>query len=190
MCRPNKINTQYLRKALRSLLIILLAIVDLKLVMHIGSEQANNYIRRRLLPCFKSKKNVRQVALEKTYFTVEIYNRAHTTRLEDSAWNSSHMYQIRVGLVVGSSICNCNQTFINRSSVIQRLSRPKLVRNQTTTDIRPNEFQTLSEQRSVLYCIASIHLSSASCSAHQSEALPVRETQRDESSLHRTKRGT
>jgi len=32
----------------------------------------------------------------------------------------------------------------------------------------------------VLYCIAFIHLYSASCSAHQSEALPVRETQREE----------
>src|SRR6218665_1533711 len=42
----------------------------------------------------------------------------------------------------------------------------------------------------VLYCIVSIHLYSASCSAHQSEALPVRETQREESSLERTKRGT
>src|SRR6218665_1904927 len=41
----------------------------------------------------------------------------------------------------------------------------------------------------VLYCIVSIHLYSASCSAHQSEALPVRETQREESSLERTKRG-
>src|SRR6218665_1138447 len=35
----------------------------------------------------------------------------------------------------------------------------------------------------VLYCIVSINLYSASCSAHQSEALPVRETQREESSL-------
>jgi len=34
----------------------------------------------------------------------------------------------------------------------------------------------------VMYCIVSIHLYSASCSAHQSEALPVRETQREESS--------
>src|SRR6218665_1084785 len=42
----------------------------------------------------------------------------------------------------------------------------------------------------VLYCIVSINLYSASCSAHQSEALPVRETQREESSLERTKRGT
>src|SRR6218665_1876696 len=40
----------------------------------------------------------------------------------------------------------------------------------------------------VLYCIVSINLYSASCSAHQSEALPVRETQREESSLERTKR--
>ena len=32
------------------------------------------------------------------------------------------------------------------------------------------------------YCIVSIHLYSASCSAHQSEALPVRETMREESS--------
>src|SRR6218665_3643344 len=41
-----------------------------------------------------------------------------------------------------------------------------------------------------LYCIVSIHLYSASFSAHQSEALSVRETQRAESSLERTKRGT
>jgi len=40
------------------------------------------------------------------------------------------------------------------------------------------------------YCIVFIHLYSASCSAHQSEALPVRETQREESSLERMKRGT
>ena|SRR6218665_3407449 len=32
----------------------------------------------------------------------------------------------------------------------------------------------------ILYCIVSIYLYSASCSAHQSEALPVRETQREE----------
>jgi len=31
-----------------------------------------------------------------------------------------------------------------------------------------------------LYCIVSIHLYSASCSAHQSEALPVRENQRED----------
>ena len=41
-----------------------------------------------------------------------------------------------------------------------------------------------------LNCIVSIHLYSASCSAHQSEALPVREIQREGSSLERTKRGT
>src|SRR6218665_2272134 len=35
----------------------------------------------------------------------------------------------------------------------------------------------------LLYCTVSIHLYSASCSAHQSEALPVQETQREESSL-------
>jgi len=40
----------------------------------------------------------------------------------------------------------------------------------------------------VWYCIyIYIHLYSASCSAHQSEALPVRETQIEESSLERTK---
>jgi len=42
----------------------------------------------------------------------------------------------------------------------------------------------------VLYCIVSIPLYSASCSAQQSEALPVGETQREERSLERTKRGT
>ena len=46
------------------------------------------------------------------------------------------------------------------------------------------------EVSSLLYYIVSIHLYSASCSAHQSEALSVRETQREESSLERTKRGT
>ena len=48
----------------------------------------------------------------------------------------------------------------------------------------------LSRKYIVLYCVESIHSYSASCSAHQSEALPVRETQREESSLERTKRGT
>src|SRR6218665_2306442 len=42
----------------------------------------------------------------------------------------------------------------------------------------------------VLYCIVSINLYSASCRAPQSEALRVRETQREESSLERTKRRT
>ena len=42
----------------------------------------------------------------------------------------------------------------------------------------------------VLYRIVSIHLYSASYSAHQSEALPVRETPREERSVERTKRGT
>src|SRR6218665_1292062 len=42
----------------------------------------------------------------------------------------------------------------------------------------------------LLYCIESIHLYSASCSAHQSEAFSVQKTQREESSLARTKRGT
>ena len=41
----------------------------------------------------------------------------------------------------------------------------------------------------VLYCIVSIHLYSASCSAHKSEELSMRETQRKENSLERTKRG-
>src|SRR6218665_3536975 len=42
----------------------------------------------------------------------------------------------------------------------------------------------------VLYYIVYIYtLNSASCSANQSEALPVRETQREESSVERTKRG-
>src|SRR6218665_2950712 len=40
----------------------------------------------------------------------------------------------------------------------------------------------------MMMMIVSIHLYSASCSAHQSEALPVRETQREESSLERTKK--
>src|SRR6218665_3241768 len=41
----------------------------------------------------------------------------------------------------------------------------------------------------LLYCIVSMRLYSASCSALTSEALPVRGTQREESSLERTKRG-
>src|SRR6218665_1356881 len=36
----------------------------------------------------------------------------------------------------------------------------------------------------VLYCIGSVHLYSASCIAHQSEAPPVQETQREESRGH------
>ena len=39
----------------------------------------------------------------------------------------------------------------------------------------------------VSVCIVSIHLYSAVCSAHHSEALPVKETQREESSLERKK---
>src|SRR6218665_1225166 len=39
----------------------------------------------------------------------------------------------------------------------------------------------------VLYCIVSIHLYSASCNAQKSEAFPVRETQREESSLRERK---
>jgi len=42
----------------------------------------------------------------------------------------------------------------------------------------------------LFYCIVSIHLCSASCNAHQSEAVPVQETQREERSFERTKRGT
>ena len=42
----------------------------------------------------------------------------------------------------------------------------------------------------LLYCIVSIHLYSASCSAHQSEALPVQKTQREKRSVGRMKRGT
>src|SRR6218665_1942846 len=42
----------------------------------------------------------------------------------------------------------------------------------------------------LLYCTVSIHSYSTSCSAHQSETLPVRETQGEESSLERTKRAT
>jgi len=40
------------------------------------------------------------------------------------------------------------------------------------------------------WCIVSIHLYSASCSAHQSEGLQVQKTQREKSSLERTRRGT
>src|SRR6218665_1219169 len=59
-----------------------------------------------------------------------------------------------------------------------------------TTTFRSGDERT---QTSQLYCIVSIHLYSVYCSAHQSEALPivpVRETQGEESSLERTKRGT
>ena len=52
------------------------------------------------------------------------------------------------------------------------------------------QYVTIIQLWNKLYCIVSIHLYSASCSEHQSEALPVRETPREESSLVRTKRGT
>src|SRR6218665_1202748 len=42
----------------------------------------------------------------------------------------------------------------------------------------------------IVLCLYSIHLYSASRSAHQSEALPVRETQKEDTSLERMKRGT
>src|SRR6218665_2446615 len=38
-----------------------------------------------------------------------------------------------------------------------------------------------------LYCIYTFYIAFLPCSAHQSEALPMRETQREESSLERTK---
>jgi len=38
------------------------------------------------------------------------------------------------------------------------------------------------------YCIVSIHLYSISCSAHQSEALPVRETQREQRAVLRERK--
>jgi len=63
--------------------------------------------------------------------------------------------------------------------------------NQTRNPVMNAEQSYIRNVHSLsVYCIAYIHLYSASCSAHQSEALPVRETQREESSLERTKRGT
>src|SRR6218665_3886937 len=48
--------------------------------------------------------------------------------------------------------------------------------------LKKRRFRLLSVMSEiVLYCIVSIYLYSASCSAHQSEALPVRKTQREES---------
>ena len=44
-----------------------------------------------------------------------------------------------------------------------------------------SQWRDSSMEQMTMYCIVSIHLYSASCSAHQSEALPVRETQREES---------
>ena len=41
----------------------------------------------------------------------------------------------------------------------------------------------LTQYYNVFYCIYTFRLHIASCSAHQSEALPVRETQREESML-------
>src|SRR6218665_2329236 len=62
---------------------------------------------------------------------------------------------------------------IHNSSVRTTDSQPMSVKSSST------EHQGDIERRD---CIVSIRLYSASCSAHQSEALPVRETQREESS--------
>ena len=61
----------------------------------------------------------------------------------------------------------------------------------TVTDFRSHKLKiiTMICQTVKLYCIVSMHLCSVSCSARQSEALPVRETRREESRLERTKRG-
>ena len=45
-----------------------------------------------------------------------------------------------------------------------------------------------SYDRKHTYCIVSIHLYSASYSAHQSETLPVRETQREEKAVLRERK--
>ena len=72
----------------------------------------------------------------------------------------------------------------------ERRTVKKLRRRKTETPLsmmatmfRPGARTPItSSQLHLLYCIVSIHLYSASCSAHQPEALPVRETQREESS--------
>src|SRR6218665_323400 len=52
---------------------------------------------------------------------------------------------------------------------------------------KPHQAGEAYRTRIILY---RIYTFISSCSAHQSEALPVRETQREESNLERTKRGT
>src|SRR6218665_1533722 len=83
------------------------------------------------------------------------------------------------------------QSSLSQRSIYMRDDLPEIA-----SDIRPGLVTRVSHNYfshvhlNILYCIVSIYLYSASCSAHQSEALPVRETQREESSLERTKRGT
>ena len=68
---------------------------------------------------------------------------------------------------------------LNRINWIQNsLAHIKLRASSCTNSL------TLLGQR---HCIVSIHLYSASCSAHQSEALPVRETQKEERVLRERK---
>src|SRR6218665_2571492 len=88
--------------------------------------------------------------------------------------------------MVRNSILN---KFNTQTQIRFSVRMPRGTRNFWVSGSSPGYAQT-SIPCIVLYCIVSIHLYSASCSAHQSEALPVRETQREESSLERTKRGT
>src|SRR6218665_3364124 len=82
-------------------------------------------------------------------------------------------------------------TFIN-TQITSSNKKPQMHPTGISLYFTFDIFDTISfiHSISLLYCIVSIYLYSASCSAHQSEALPVRETQREESSLERTKRGT
>src|SRR6218665_3671367 len=50
-----------------------------------------------------------------------------------------------------------------------------------TTTTQPMSIR--QQTNCIVYCIVSIHLFGTACSAHQSEALKVRETRREESSL-------
>ena len=72
-------------------------------------------------------------------------------------------------------------------SFIVLTNESKITRFSLGRPPSPDEQQvsrgTTNSSRS-LYSIVSIHLYSASHSAHQSEALPVRETQREESSMN------
>src|SRR6218665_2001193 len=72
-------------------------------------------------------------------------------------------------------------TFVRKTFQQQLATAANIFRwKKTDSDKCPLCGCRQTNKHTVLYCIVSIHLYSASCSAHQSEALPVREPKREE----------
>src|SRR6218665_987649 len=92
----------------------------------------------------------------------------------------SHPKIVRFCRILGgwSAVLNSHLTLINfviQIYIENHLSQFEYVSLHVFT---LSDSQKWRRKLGVLYCIVSIHLYSASCSAHESEALPVRETQR------------